>query len=878
MRPWLALLLLAACTSETIDDTTAVETSALTTSVIARGSDWRYWDKGGDLGTSWRGVHDDAAWAAGAGPLGYGEPYLETTVGYGPSSSSKYITTYFRRTFTIDDPDAVDELIAEMMYDDGFVVYLNEVEIQRAAMPTGTITASTRSSGHDAAGRYESFDWSGHTGFLFAGENVIAVEVHQMSPSSSDLVFDLALAVELGEPSHPPVNIDGVDRGSTWRYWDQTAAPAATWKTETSPGWGAGNGPLGYGESYLATTTSYGTDPANKPITTYFSVRFDATDPEAVTQMSVEVMYDDGFVAYLNGVEIARRAMPAGTPSATTLSSGHEAGNSYETIDVSAHRGHVQAHNVLAVEVHQVSTSSSDLVFDMALRLAGQEPPPPSDEADIARGSVWRFWDGREAPAAEDIWSNPEFNDATWKSGAGPLGYGESYIVTPVDHGNDPANKPITTYYRRWFTVDDPTVHTTLIAELMYDDGVVVYLNGNEIARLHMPVGDGHSARSTGHESGNNYEVYDWSAASRHLVDGANVLAVEVHQASPSSSDLTFDLSLSVDVPETCAIPGGGAAARPAPIDGLRDVWVGPTTVYVAGVRGMIGRRDAGGAWCWAQVRPEVNWSAVWGAADDDIWFVGGEGVAVHYDGATFTTVAIGTDHVPTDVTGTGPDDIWVVGTAGTVRHFDGSVWTARDVAANENLRTVFALSPDAVWIGGSRPAIFPDEPERNGSSALIYRWDPSQAAWILELFETMEHGAGAVGSLHGTSASDIWAVGSMHPSGAACGTHHLWRYDGSGWADVAADIEQCIDLADVAAGAPGAEDGAWFVGNGEGDGPYGARYANGEWTEYSDDLLADLSAVDHLGSRMWAVGSGYADGWYQKIIRWDGARWVQEW
>ena len=881
MRPWLALLLLAACTSEATDDTTALESSALTTSVIARGSDWRYWDEGGDLGTSWRGVFDDAAWATGAGPLGYGESYVETTVGFGPSSSSKYITTYFRRTFTIDDPADVTGIAAEVMYDDGFVVYLNGVEIQRAAMPTSTVTATTLALGHEIGNAYERFDWTAHAGRLVAGTNVIAVEVHQAAATSSDLTFDLALAVETADA--PPVPLGGVTRSDFWRYWDDAAAPDPAWKTQIAApdGWQFGAGPLGYGETYLATTLSYGSDPANKPITAYFTIVFDVDNPGAVTRMSAEVMYDDGFVAYLNGVELTRRAMPAGTPGATTLSTGHEAGNRYETIDVTARRDLLDAGlNILAVEVHQASKSSSDLVFDMALRLTGEEPPPPSDEEDIARGSVWRFWDRDEAPSADGDWRFFGFNDATWKSGPGPLGYGESYIVTPVDYGPDPADKPITAYFRRTFTVDEPTVQTTMIAELMYDDGVVVYLNGHPIELLHMPTSGpiGHDTRSTGHETGNNYEVYDWSRFAGLLVDGPNQIAVEVHQASPSSSDLTFDLSLTVDVPDTCAIPGGGPAARPAPTSPLRDVWVGATTVFVAGSSGLIGRRDAGGAWCWAEVHPEVNWTAVWGAADDDVWFVGGEGVVVHYDGATFTTVDIGTGHVPNDVTGTGPDDVWIVGTGGMVRHFDGSVWTARDVAATDNVLTVFAVSSDEVWVGGTRPAIFPDDPERNGSSALIYRWDPLEATWVLELFATMEHGAGSVSALHGVSATDIWAVGTMHPSGAACGTHHLWRYDGTAWADVGAPIELCIDLADVAAGSPGAEDGAWFVGSGEGGGPHGARYAGGTWTELSDEIFEDLRAIDHLGSRMWAAGHGFDDGWRQKIIRWDGSRWVQEW
>src|SRR5688572_7673621 len=63
--------------------------AALTTQAIARRSPWRHWDRGGDLGTAWAATSFDASsWASGAGPLGYGESYLQTTVGYGPSASN----------------------------------------------------------------------------------------------------------------------------------------------------------------------------------------------------------------------------------------------------------------------------------------------------------------------------------------------------------------------------------------------------------------------------------------------------------------------------------------------------------------------------------------------------------------------------------------------------------------------------------------------------------------------------------------------------------------------------------------------------------------------------------------------------------------------
>jgi hypothetical protein len=82
----------------------------------------------------------------------------------------------------------------EVLRDDGVVVYLNGVEVWRNNMPTGTITAATPAT-TAIAGTAES-DWNVVTipaTALQAGSNVLAVEVHQSSVSSSDVSLDVRL-------------------------------------------------------------------------------------------------------------------------------------------------------------------------------------------------------------------------------------------------------------------------------------------------------------------------------------------------------------------------------------------------------------------------------------------------------------------------------------------------------------------------------------------------------------------------------------------------------------------------------------------------------------------------------------------------------------
>ncbi|MFN8024012.1 MAG: DUF839 domain-containing protein [Acidimicrobiales bacterium] len=196
-------------TSTTLAPTTTVEptttTSTTTTTVpagpapvtaVGFGATWRYHDLGTDLGTTWRTTtYDDTTWRTGPAPLGYGDP-VTTTIASGNNPNNRPITAYFRHTFTIDptNPNPVTDLVLRIRRDDGAVIHLDGTELTRTNMPTGTITATTRalSSINDAAEtQIHTITLAGRT--LTPGTHLLAVELHQYQPSSSDLSFDLGL-------------------------------------------------------------------------------------------------------------------------------------------------------------------------------------------------------------------------------------------------------------------------------------------------------------------------------------------------------------------------------------------------------------------------------------------------------------------------------------------------------------------------------------------------------------------------------------------------------------------------------------------------------------------------------------------------------------
>ncbi len=169
-----------------------------TGTLIPLGSTWRYLDNGSNQSSTWRQPgFDDSVWATGPGQLGYGDGDEATIVAKGPSGGPRYITTYFRKAFNIGNPAAITSLKLNLLRDDGAVVYLNGAEIFRSNMPAGSTGFSTLAASPIAGSAETKFVAATLSpARLVSGTNVVAVEIHQDDPWSSDISFDLELLAQ----------------------------------------------------------------------------------------------------------------------------------------------------------------------------------------------------------------------------------------------------------------------------------------------------------------------------------------------------------------------------------------------------------------------------------------------------------------------------------------------------------------------------------------------------------------------------------------------------------------------------------------------------------------------------------------------------------
>ena len=171
---------------------TAVHFAQAETSLVPSGATWKYLVTAGAPAATWTTVgFDDTSWPSGPAELGYGDGDEATVIGFGPDTNNKYPTTYFRKTFNVADPSIFGSLIMTLNYDDGAIVYINGTEVYRINLPAGAVSYSTFAT---AASEYTPISFTVPASVLVAGNNVVAVEMHQGNATSTDLSMSLSIS------------------------------------------------------------------------------------------------------------------------------------------------------------------------------------------------------------------------------------------------------------------------------------------------------------------------------------------------------------------------------------------------------------------------------------------------------------------------------------------------------------------------------------------------------------------------------------------------------------------------------------------------------------------------------------------------------------
>ena len=188
----------------------------------------------------------------------------------------------------------------------------------------------------------------------------------------------------------------------------------------------------------------------------------------------------------------------------------------------------------------------------------------------VAFTDTWRYRD--DGMDLGTTWRSSTYDDSAWPSG-------ESFFYQETSSPNAANNTPLvnghtTSYFRKTFTYGDLLAGARLYALTMVNDGVVLYLNGQEIFRLGMPLGEitSDTPASRFVSDAEIEGVFTLPAAA--LVNGENTLAAEVHQHSPANRDAVFGLLLNVHPRITAESSPGRANYTEAALPPFPELWL----------------------------------------------------------------------------------------------------------------------------------------------------------------------------------------------------------------------------------------------------------------------------------------------------------------
>jgi len=548
--------------------------------LISFTSNWRYDATTNDFGTTWTNAsYAEPGWLGPSPGLFYNEsatlPEPKNTPVPLTYNSARIRGFYFRIHFDFPtNPGAGVTLVSSNLVDDGAVFWLNGLEVGRLRMsgtPTRTSLATGIPPGNGDATNYETLVFS--TNSLRQGDNVLAVEVHQQSDSSSDVVFGMRLDARLG---FPPTVVDAAQPTNrtvlqgrsttlalgiaasapvTYRWFkDGALQPSFTQSTLTINNMAANNA----GDYFCIVSNAFSVVTSRTATVSFLA----DTVPPALVEA----------IAVLNGTNILVTFSEPLLGSSVTSVANYQvasASGNLSVLGATLSNGNVVVLRTSPRGANVNYTLTVNNVRDLfGNTIAPNSSVPVSTEILLLSGDnqLWNYFQsntdpgtGWPSPGFCDVvepWTNgPALFDAKRPPGRTTVGPNNEPVRTMLNLTNPPFAPEVSSayYFRANFDLPGPPAGVRLRLRTLVDDGAVFYLNGVEAHRLRMepfPGSIDYSSLATAALSDPD-NVYEGplSLPAERLVSGENIFAAEVHQANLGSSDVSFAAELTAILP-----------------------------------------------------------------------------------------------------------------------------------------------------------------------------------------------------------------------------------------------------------------------------------------------------------------------------------------
>ncbi len=436
--------------------------------------------------------YDDSEWRMsrdGAGGMGYGD---RVAVNIGAPPVGQRWTAYFRHRFVTEQP--LKDLVLSLQRDDGIIVYLDGVEVARDNMRPGPEAYDLLADENITTGEVERRTVNvSLVDSLSSGTHVLAISLHNRAPGSGDLRIE---HIELRARRGAAKTYDVVDPG-------QLADRGLYYQQQ---------GDLRNAEADYTAALAAQPDTAEVALRRARLWVSQSRWREAIADFDVaarERPEDAALLverALIHGRLGARAAALADLTAATRL----------RPDDAQFRRQQGQLYALL----------DSNVIVSPAASWKWLHPIDGVDPAD-------------SVPDFHTSFAHADFDDSTWTVGrsqpgiGGGFGYGKP---NAVDIGEPPVGNRRTAYFRHKFSTD--AAYDALQLNLFYDDGVIIYLDGEEVVRENVRAGeDAYRLMASSTRSGPRPLAV---ALPMSLQPGEHVLAISLHNVGTDSSDLVL--------------------------------------------------------------------------------------------------------------------------------------------------------------------------------------------------------------------------------------------------------------------------------------------------------------------------------------------------
>ncbi len=469
-------------------------------------------------------------------------PNAQTPSPLSDVNTSAYLRFGFQAPANVSD---LDSLQLRMRFDDGFVAYLNGVEIAHANAPgrdddTGTLTwdaTATKSNNDTRAINFEQFQISDFEQVLQPGANVLAIHGLNRSLTDSDALWDVELVgiTDLEPPPEIPLVINEVAAGGSNDFFlelqNDGAGPidlagmAVQSDNTAIPRFNLPSQSLAAGERLVVTGAQLGAAPDDGDHFLLLSAKGRVLDGVRVED-HVRARAKERDQRWMNPTQ----ATP-GTANVFGL-----------TDDIVINEIMYHPSPVLAIPDTQPTYDTKTII------------PMTHDQ--------WRY--NATGPALPADWAMQAYplNGTDWVQGQGLIAYESADLGVPINteltapRDNDP--RFLTYYFQTDFELTAEQLNDVdwLGLTHMIDDGAVFYLNGQEVARFNLPSGPIDSTTKAASNTNNATQVGPESLPTELLKVGTNTLSAELHLRTESSGDAVFGAELTVGKEATPFIPG----------------------------------------------------------------------------------------------------------------------------------------------------------------------------------------------------------------------------------------------------------------------------------------------------------------------------------